>query len=48
MALLEHFEQTKGLGVLATADQTGNIDGAIYPKPYFIDEKTDVFLIHRD
>jgi len=45
MKLREYFEQTKGVRVLATADQAGNVDGAIYSKPYFIDEETIVFLM---
>lgn len=45
MALREYFEQIKGLGVLATADQAGNVDGAVYSKPYFVDEETIVFLM---
>ena len=40
MSLTEYFENTKGLGVLATSDCEGKVDIAIYSRPYIIDEKT--------
>jgi hypothetical protein len=43
MGLAKYFENTKGLGVLATSDADGNVDIAIYSRPYVIDEKTIAF-----
>jgi len=38
--MAQYFENTKGLGVLATSDEQGNVDVAVYSRPYIIDEKT--------
>jgi hypothetical protein len=43
MSLAEYFENNKGLGVLATSDVDGNVDIAVYSRPYIIDEKTIAF-----
>jgi hypothetical protein len=43
MNLAEYFENIKGFGVLATSDSDGNVDIAIYSRPYIIDEKTIAF-----
>ena len=43
MSLAEYFEKIKGLGVLATSDCEGNVDIAVYSRPYIIDEKTIAF-----
>jgi hypothetical protein len=43
MSLAEYFEDIKGLGVLATSDAEGNVDIAVYSRPYIIDEKTVAF-----
>jgi hypothetical protein len=43
MSLAEYFENIKGLGVLATSDSDGNVDIAVYSRPYIIDEKTIAF-----
>jgi hypothetical protein len=40
MSLAEYFENIKGLGVLATSDTDGNVDIAVYSRPYIIDENT--------
>ena len=40
MSLAEYFENIKGPGVLATSDAEGNVDIAVYSRPYIIDEKT--------
>jgi len=41
--LANYFENTNGTGVLATSDLEGNVDAAIYARPYVIDEKTIAF-----
>jgi hypothetical protein len=43
MSLTEYFKNIKGLGVLATSDSDGNVDIAVYSRPYIIDEKTIAF-----
>ena len=43
MSLAEYFENIKGLGVLATSDAEGDVDIAVYSRPYIIDEKTIAF-----
>jgi hypothetical protein len=44
MTLAEYFEQTKGVGVLSTADNSGKVDAAIYGRPHFLDEETVAFI----
>jgi hypothetical protein len=43
--LQEYFENTKGFGVLATADSSGKVDAAIYSRPHFLEEKTLAFIM---
>ena len=43
MSLADYFTNVKGLGVLATSDSDGNVDIAIYSRPYIIDETTIAF-----
>ena len=43
MSLAEYFKSTEGLGVLATSDSDGNVDVAIYARPYVMDENTIAF-----
>ncbi len=43
MGLAEYFATIKGTGILATSDSHGNVDIAIYARPYIIDEKTIAF-----
>ena len=43
MNLAEYFKDVKGLGVLATSDSEGNVDLAVYSRPYIIDEQTIAF-----
>jgi hypothetical protein len=43
MNLASYFATIKGTGVLATSDSKGNVDIAIYSRPYIIDEKTVAF-----
>jgi len=46
MNLAEYFENTKGTGVLATANKKGDVDIAIYARPHVIDEKTVAFIMN--
>ena len=43
MNLADYFETITGTGILATSDSDGNVDIAIYARPYIIDEKTVAF-----
>ena len=41
MKLSEYFENAKGVGVLATADDEGKVNTAIYARPHFLDPNDD-------
>jgi hypothetical protein len=45
MNLGEYFNQTKGRGVLATADAEGKVNAALYARPHFLDDDTVVFIM---
>ena len=45
MNLGEYFNQTKGRGVLATADAEGKVNAALYARPHFMDDDTVVFIM---
>ncbi|MEK6196420.1 MAG: pyridoxamine 5'-phosphate oxidase family protein [Deltaproteobacteria bacterium] len=47
MEIKEYFENTKGTGVMATADSDGKVDTAIYARPHFMDDGS-IALIMRD
>ncbi len=47
MDLKNYFENTKGVGVLSTADSEGNVDSAIYARPHVMEDGT-IALIMRD
>jgi len=43
MDLEAYFSSVKGTGILATCDSEGNVDAAIYAKPYIIQEDVIAF-----
>jgi len=43
MSLIKYFETIEGTGILATSDSEGNVDLAIYSRPYIIDENKIAF-----
>lgn len=43
--LRNYFETTEGLGILATADDTGKVDAAVYSRPHFLEETTLAFIM---
>ena len=47
MELKQYFENTKGTGVMATADGDGKVDAAIYARPHFMEDGT-LAVIMRD
>lgn len=40
MNLKEYFENTKGFGVLSTADNHGKVDAAVYSRPHVFEDGT--------
>jgi hypothetical protein len=47
MDLAHYFENTEGVGVLATCDPADKVDQAIYSKPFVLDESTVAFVMQR-
>ena len=47
MSLSDYFENSKGTGVLGTADSEGNVDIAIYARPHVTDENTVAFIMNE-
>lgn len=45
MSLQRYFEETKGTGVLATADGQGRVDAAIYARPHVLPDGTLAFIM---
>ena len=45
MDLEKYFENLKGKGVLATADDQGRVDVAVYARPHIIDGQTIAFIM---
>ena len=43
MDLAQYFETIEGTGILATSDSEGNVNQAIYSRPYVIDENKIAF-----
>jgi len=47
MTLKEYFHNTRGTGVLATADNEGRTDAAIYSRPHLMDDGTLAFIMRE-
>jgi hypothetical protein len=45
MDLKSYFENSKGTGILSTADSDGNVDCAVYARPHFMDDGTIAFIM---
>jgi hypothetical protein len=45
MNLSEYFKNTKGVGVLATADSKGKVDAAIYARPHIMEDGSIAFIM---
>lgn len=45
MDIKSYFENTEGVGVLATADAEGRVDAAIYSRPHIMDSDTVAFIM---
>jgi len=47
MNLQEYFDQTKGCGILATADETGKVNAAVYARPHFFEDGSLAFIMRE-
>lgn len=45
MNLKEYFSDTKGMGILSTADKNGKVNAAVYATPHFMDEGQIAFIM---
>jgi hypothetical protein len=45
MDLNNYFENTKGRGILATADADGKVDVAVFARPHVMDKETVAFIM---
>jgi hypothetical protein len=45
MDLKQYFEKSKGFGVMATSDSDGNVNGAVFARPHFIDNDNVAFIM---
>ncbi len=46
MSLKEYFDNTKGFGVMSTADKEGRVDAAIYSRPHVMEDGTIAFVMN--
>ena len=46
MELKEYFDNSQGLGALATSDAEGKVDIAVYSRPHVMAEDTVAFIMH--
>ena len=45
MDLKQYFDDTKGLGILATADAEGKVDAALYARPNIMEDDSLAFIM---
>jgi len=45
MDLKAYFAEKSGMGVLATADDQGRVDAAVYSRPHILEEDTLAFIM---
>lgn len=45
MDLKTYFENTKGIGVLSTADREGRVDSAVYSRPHVMEDGSFAFIM---
>lgn len=43
--LKDYFENTKGMGVMATADKEGKVNSAVYSRPHFLEDGSIAFIM---
>lgn len=47
MTLKEYLDNTSGKGILASADDAGKVDAAIYSRPHFMEDGTIAFIMRN-
>ena len=47
MDLKNYFEETEGTGILATADEKGKVDLAVYARPHVIEDNVIAFIMRE-
>jgi hypothetical protein len=47
MNLSDYFDNAEGYGVLATSDDSGKVNAAVYARPHFFDENTIAFIMRE-
>ncbi len=47
MDLKSYFNQTKGLGILSTANYDGQVDAAVYSRPHVMEDGTVAFIMRN-
>jgi hypothetical protein len=45
MDLKNYFENTRGMGVLSTADDQGKVNAAVYARPHFLEDGSLAFIM---
>jgi hypothetical protein len=45
MNLKTYFDETQGMGVLATADEKGKVNAAVYARPHVFDDGSLAFIM---
>lgn len=47
MDLKSYFNQTRGLGILSTANYDGQVDAAVYSRPHVMEDGTVAFIMRN-
>lgn len=47
MKLAEYLENNRGIGILSTANSSGEVNGAVYAKPHVIASDTIAFIMRE-
>ena len=47
MDLKSYFDQTKGLGILSTANYDGQVDAAVYSRPHVMEDGSVAFIMRN-
>jgi len=45
MDLKHYFQTSNGFGILATADEEGHVDQALYARPHIVDDHSVIFVM---
>ena len=47
MDIRDYFDNTRGMGVLSTANETGQVNAAIYARPHVVEGEKLAFITHE-